>query len=332
MTRTIVLALAGLAFAACSTSPAPNVANTTPRAAVATPASLPANVSFSEAGWYSEQVKLSGRLFTPASATAAAKAPAVVLAPAYGETADTLDPYAAELAAQGIIALAVDYRGWGRSGAELYLGERVSTYDPQRFSEHTADIVFRRGRIDPEHQVQDLRNAITYLQSLPNTDRAKIGVAGLGLGGGHVISVMAMDARAKAGVAITPDIPGQGEEEKSFVPDAQTQAEMIKLAREGAPPRTSSASKARNEQENRLMGNEYKPYWRLDAIPQTASVRFIIAENDKVLDNSSNASPAAKELKGPNDIKVIAGAGHKLDAAQTSEAAKLTAEWLKQKL
>ena len=333
MTRTFAfigaLALAGLAFAACSTSPAPNVANSAPRAAVAAPASLPASVSFSEASWYSEQVKLSGRLFTPASAAAGAKAPAVVLAPAYGETADSLDAYAAELAAQGIVALAVDYRGWGRSGAELYLGERVSTYDAQRFSEHTADIIYRRGRIDPEQQVQDLRNAITYLQSLPNVDRAKIGVAGLGLGGGHVVSVMAMDTRAKVGVAITPDIPGQGEEEKSFVPDAKTQAEMIKLAREGAPPRTPAATKARNEQENRLMANEYKPYWRLDAIPQTSAVRFIIAENDEVEDNSANAGPAAKELKGPNDVKEIARASHKLNAAQTSEAAKLTAEWLK---
>jgi dienelactone hydrolase len=321
-----LLALAGLALAACSTSPAPNVVDSAPRAAIASPASLPASVSFSEASWYSEQVKLSGRVFTPASATTAAKAPAVVLAPAYGETADTLDAYAAELAAQGIFALAVDYRGWGRSGAELYLGERVSTYDAQRLSEHTADIIYRRGRIDPEQQVQDLRNAITYLQSLPNVDRAKIGVAGLGLGGGHVISVMAMDARAKVGVAVTPDIPGHGEEEKSFVPDAKTQAEMIKLAREGAPPRTASAAKARNEQENRLMANEYKPFWRLDAVPQTASVRFIIAEND------TSARPAAKELKGANDVKVIAKTGQKLDAAQTSEAAKLAAEWLKQKL
>lgn len=343
MKRVVAFALTGLVLAACSTSPAPNVASAAPRAAVVQPAALPAGVSFQEATWYSEQVKLSGRLFIPSVFTpgtwllppgvnAPPKAAAVVLAPAYGETAETLDAYAAELAAQGIIALAVDYRGWGRSGAELYLGERVSTYDAQRFSEHTADIVYRRGRIDPEQQVQDLRNAITYLQSLPNVDRAKIGVAGLGLGGGHVISVMAMDARAKAGVAITPDIPGQGEEEKSFVPDAKTQAEMIKLAREGAPPRTALAAKARNEQENRIMAHEYKPYWRLDAIPQTAAVRFIIAENDKAIDNSANARSAAKELKGPNDVKVIARAEHKLDAAQTAEAAKLTAEWLKQKL
>jgi dienelactone hydrolase len=336
MTRKIALALAGLALpafvlAACSSAPALQASNAAPRAEITAP-SLPAMVSFKEATWYSEQVKLSGRLFTPAAATGSAKAPAVVLAPAYGETAESLDAYAAELAAQGIIALAIDYRGWGRSGAELYLGQTLGTYDAQRFSEHSADIVYRRGRIDPDHQVQDLRNAITYLQSLPNVDRAKIGVAGLGLGGGHVISVMAQDTRARVGVAITPDIPGQGEEEKSFVPDAATQAEMIKLAREGAPPKTALAARTRNEQENRLMANEYKPYWRLDAVPQTAAVRFIIAESDEFLDNFTNARPAAKELKGPNDIKVIAKASHKLNTAQTSEAAKLAAEWLKARL
>jgi dienelactone hydrolase len=332
MKRIAALALAGLAFSACSSGPSPQASSTdAPRGAITAP-SLPARVSFREASWYSEQVKLSGRLFTPASASASAKAPAVVLAPAYGETAESLDVYAAELASQGVVALAVDYRGWGRSGAELYLGERVDTYDKMRFSEQTPDIVFRRGRIDPDHQVQDLRNAITYLQSLPEVDRAKIGVAGLGLGGGHVISVMAMDTRAKAGVAITPDIPGQGEEEKSFVPDAAAQAEMIKLAREGAPPKTASAAKARNEVENRLMANEYKPYWRLDAVPQTSAVRFIIAESDEFLDNFTNARPAAKELKGPNDIKVIAKASHKLSEAQTAEAAKLAAEWLKARL
>lgn len=332
MKRSALLALAGLALSACSTGPSPQASSTdAPRAEITAP-SLPARVSFKEANWYSEQVKLSGRLFTPAAASASAKAPAVVLAPAYGETAETLDAYAAELAAQGIIALAVDYRGWGRSGAQLYLGERVDTYDKMRFSEQTPEIVFRRGRIDPDHQVQDLRNAITYLQSLPQVDRAKIGVAGLGLGGGHVISVMAQDTRAKAGVAITPDIPGQGEEEKSFVPDAATQAEMIKLAREGAPPKTASVARARNELENRLMANEYKPYWRLDAVPQTAAVRFIVAENDEFLDNFTNARPAAKELKGPNDIQVIARASHKLNAAQTAEAAKLAADWLKARL
>jgi dienelactone hydrolase len=330
MKNLAALALAGLILSACASGPSSSPqTSSAPATPIAAPA-LPSGVTFKEASWYSEQVKLSGRLFMPANVSG--KAPAVVLAPAYGKTAETLDAYAAELASQGIIALSVDYRGWGRSGAELYYGERLDSYDKQRLTDQSVNLVYRRGRIDPEHQVQDLRNAITYLQSLSTVDRAKIGIAGIGLGGGHVISVMGMDTRARVGIAITPDIPGQGEEEKSFAPDAATQAEMIKLAREGAPPKTASAAKARNEQENRLMGNEYKPFWRIDAIPQTAAVRFIIAENDEFLDNFTNARPAWAEIKGSKDVKVIAKAMHDLNAAQTSEAAKLTAEWLKQKL
>ncbi|HEX5006507.1 MAG TPA: alpha/beta fold hydrolase [Hyphomonadaceae bacterium] len=323
-------ALLGLALSACASSAAPMEQAAPAAFHMASP--LPANVMLSEANWYSEQVRVSGRLFQPAGPADSASRPAVVLAPGWGETAETLDAYAGDLAAQGIVALTIDYRGWGRSGAYLYLGEPLAVYDKMRFSEQTPKLVFRRGRLDPEHQVQDLRNAITFLQSLPGVDRAKIGILGLDMGGGHVISVMSMDTRAKAGVAITPLIYGQGEEEKSFAPDAATQAELVKLARDGAPPTTETAARARNNQEERLALREYKPFWRLDAVPQTAAVRFIVAETDDEIDNVVHARAAARELKGLNDVRSLPGALHKLSPAQTAEAAKLAAEWFKQQL
>lgn len=333
MKRLAAFALLGLALAACASGPSPAPqASASAGGPITAPAQLPAGVNFREANWYSEQVRLSGRLFTPASFSASSKASAVVLAPGWGEMAASLDVYATELAKEGIVALVVDYRGWGRSGAELYLGERVDTYDKMRFSEQTPEIVFRRGRLDPEHQVQDIRNAITFLQSEPGVDRARIGVAGIDMGGGHVISVLGMDARAKAGVAITPLIYGQGEPEKSYVPDAATQAELIKLARDGEPPKTASAAKARNEVEARLALMDYKPFWRLDAVPQTAAVRFIVAETDDEIDNIIHARAAVRELKGPTDVKSLPNALHTLTAAQKAEAARLTAEWMKQKL
>jgi dienelactone hydrolase len=322
--------LLGIALSACAsaTSPEPQHASGPVASAIA----LPSGVTMREANWYSEQVRVSGRLFAPSGPADGAAKPAVVLAPDWGKTAETLDAYAAELAVQGIVALAIDYRGWGRSGAELYLGERVDTYDKMRFSEQTPDIVFRRGRLDPEHQVQDLRNAITFIQSEPGVDRARIGILGIGLGGGHVVSVMGMDARAKVGVGVTPDIPGQEDPEKSFLPDAASQAEMIKLAREGAPPRTEAAARARNAQEGRLALAEYKPFWRLDAIPAAAAVRFIVAETDDFLDNAVNARAAARELKGAKDVQSLPGALHQLTPAQTAAATKLAAEWFKQRL
>ena len=326
------LALLTLALSACVSTVVSPIEQAAAPAAFQMANPLPANVTVSEASWYSEQVGVAGRLFAPAGPADGASRPAVVLAPGWGETAETLDAYAGELAAQGVVALAVDYRGWGRSGAHLYLGESLTMYDKMRFSEQTPELVFRRGRLDPDHQVQDVRNAITYLQSLPGVDRSRIGVLGIDVGGGHVISVMSMDTRTKAGVAVTPLIYGQGEEEKSFMPDAATQAELIKLAREGAPPKTEAAARARNRQEERLALREYKPFWRLDAVPQTAAVRFIIAETDDEIDNMIHARAAARELKGPNDVKSLPGALHKLTPPQTAEAARLAAEWFKQRL
>lgn len=329
--KTLAAALLGLTLTACTT-PGAQVPQGPVQASIASTVTLPNGDTMKEALWYSEQVRVSGRIFLPAGHGMGSNAPSVVLAPGEGATAETLDTYAAALASQGIVALTVDYRGWGRSGGHIYLGERIDTYDKMRFSEQTPELVIRRGRIDPEHQVQDLRNAITFLQGAAGVDRTRIGVLGIDLGGGHVISVMSMDARAKVGVAITPLIFGQGEEEKSLLPDAGAQAAMIRLAREGAPPRTASEARERNKLERRLALSEYKPYWRLDAIPQTAAIRFILAGADDQIDNFTHAHPAARELKGPHDVQTIPGALHKLTPAQTAEAAKLAAEWLKLRL
>ncbi len=324
-------ALTFLTLAACASGPGQGPTASAP-GAVASTVGLPAGVTIKEANWYSEQVRVAGRLFLPSGFSANSKAPGVVLGPAWEATAESLDAYAAALAAQGIVALSIDYRGWGRSGAELYLGQRVDTYDKMRFSEQTPDIVFRRGRLDPDHQVQDLRNAITFLQSEPGVDRTRIGILGVDMGGGHVISVISMDTRAKAGVAVTPAIFGQGETETSFVPDKATQANLIRLAREGAPPRTAEDARARNKLESELALGEYKPFWRLDAVPQTAAIRFIIAEADEALDNVVHARAAARELKGATDVKPLSGALHALTPAQTAEAARVAAEWMKEKL
>ena len=85
-------------------------------------------------------------------------------------------------------------------------------------SEHTALLAVRRGRLDPEDQVQDIRNAITFVQSDAGVDATRIGVLGVDLAGGHVVSVMGLDARAKSGVAVSPGIPGAGEAKLSTFP------------------------------------------------------------------------------------------------------------------
>lgn len=288
----------------------------------------PAAHAQTDVSWYSEQVKVVGRLHAPATA---GKHPAVILAPGWGQTAATMETYAKALAEKGVIALAIDYRGWGKSGGFIYLGERIDTYDLRRVSDQTANLVIRRGRLDPEQQVQDIRNAITFLQGRDNVDQTKIGVLGVGMSGGHVIQVMGMDARAKSGVAITPVIAGGGETPKSYIPTTADRALLVKYARE-ALPRNKGDMEKRNADEARLSLLEYKPFWRIPGIPESASVRFIVAGADKEVDNAKHALAASKALKASNDVQTLPNAGHKLTAAEQTEAAKLAADFISQKL
>ncbi len=318
--RTLAI-LSALALA----GPATSQAEAPQKQAAATP-----GVMQREAVWYSEQVRVVGRLFKPAGATG--DLPAAILAPGWGRTADTLDVYAAQLAASGIVALTIDYRGWGRSGGFVYLGERFDSYDRQRFTDATPELVIRRGRLDPDAQVQDIRNAITYLQSRPDVDPNRIGVMGVDMAGGHVVSVMGMDARAKAGVALTPIIPGAGETPQSFVPDSVTQQQMIRLARDGAPPRNAGEAKARNALEASLALAEYKPFWRLSAIPADHPIDFIAAGTDDKVDNAANAVAAYRAMRANGMIETIEGARHALKPDQAAEAARMAAAFFKSKL
>ena len=288
--------------------------------AVAVPLAAQAQTS-RDVHWFSEQVQVSGKLFLPAGASANSKLPGVVVAPGWGQTEASVEAYAKALAAKGVAALAIDYRGWGKSGGFIYLVDNVRNEDRLRFSNHTPKLAIRRGRLDPPAQIQDIRNAITYLQSEAGVDRARIGVLGVDIAGGHAVSVAGLDARIKAAEAITPVIDGRDAQPLSHIPNAADQAAMIRLARTGAVPQTNAEAKARNAVEARLGLAEYHPFWNLAGIPQTTAVGFVIAQNDEVVNNDANAGAAVKALKGPTETKVIAGAKHRLTPAQTDAAA-----------
>jgi dipeptidyl aminopeptidase/acylaminoacyl peptidase len=54
------------------------------------------------------------------------------------------------------------------------------------------------GRIIPQEEVRDARNALTFLQAQPEVDPDRIGVLGWGLGGGIAVCAAAEDLRFKA--------------------------------------------------------------------------------------------------------------------------------------
>jgi uncharacterized protein len=288
-------------------------------------APLPDGVAAKDVRFYSEGVECYGKIFTPRNFSAESKAPAVALAPDWGETAPSIEKYAAHFASRGLVAMVIDYRGWGRSGGFLQTVDEVKTDDRLRFSQMTARVRIRRKRLIPREQILDIRNALYYLQGEPGVDRARVGVWGAGMAGGHVIVIAAIDARIKAAVAQTPIIEGKDAPRKAYAPTGALLLAEQKRARAGYLPVT----RASTDVETRLALAEYHPFWYVEQIQQKTAVMFVIAEKDVRVNNESNAIAASKLLKGPTDVAPLPGVTHTQigSGAAFNTAATAAAEW-----
>lgn len=93
-------------------------------------------------------------------------------------------PYHEALTAAGFAVLIFDYRGFGDSGGD-------------------------RETLSPRMQLEDLVNAVTYLQVRDDIDAARLGVFGSGgTGGGNAVLLAATDRRINCAVAQVPVADG----------------------------------------------------------------------------------------------------------------------------
>ena len=88
-----------------------------------------------------------------------------------------LAPFADALSAAGIAVLLFDYRYYGSSGGEP------------------------RNQVVPRDQMEDYRNALTWLSLHDQIDPQRLGIWGTSFSGGHVLHIAAYDARVKAVVS-----------------------------------------------------------------------------------------------------------------------------------
>jgi hypothetical protein len=282
----------------------PAVVPTVRGGAASASTALPGGVTTRDITFFSEDVRCAGRLYLPAGFTAGAAARAVVLAPGWGQTATSMAPAAAQLAARGIVALAIDYRGWGRSGGFVFPVTPIQTDDRLRFSQHTATVRIQRKRLVPSHQIMDIRNAVSWLQGEPGVDRARIAVWGTDLAAGHAVMVAATDPRVAAIVAQSPVVPGSTVTPAAWAPPTSMLRDEIARVRQqlkGSPDQL-------NTLESRAALAQYHPFHYLDHIPKalpmlivapdTAEVRTLRARLAGPTDVAADVAAAADWLRG----------------------------------
>lgn len=132
--------------------------------------------------FFSDGIELTGYLHIPADLTRGQRRSAVLLCHGFGASQDRVLPdVAADLARRGHVALTIDYRGFGESQG-------------------------LRWRMMPQEQVRDIRNALTFLQTLDMVDPDRLGLWGTSFGGANVTYVAGVDAR----VACTVSLVGVG--------------------------------------------------------------------------------------------------------------------------
>lgn len=124
-----------------------------------------------------------GWLYTPDDG--AGPYPAIVMAGGWCYVKELVQPYYAEMFAKaGFAALLFDYRNFGSSDGT------------------------RRQHIDPNWQIEDYKNGISFLETLDEVDSDRIGAWGLSYSGGHVLIVGATDPRVKCIASQIPVIDG----------------------------------------------------------------------------------------------------------------------------
>ncbi|MCK0150874.1 alpha/beta hydrolase [Marivita sp. S6314] len=125
-----------------------------------------------------------------------APCPAIIMAHGFGAVKEMyLDRYAETFAAAGFAVLVFDYRRLGASDGTP------------------------RQEIDPAAQIEDYRNAISWMSAQPDVDAKRIGLWGTSYSGGHVLVLAATDPRVKCVVSQVPTISGNAVGKRRFTPE-----------------------------------------------------------------------------------------------------------------
>jgi uncharacterized protein len=299
-------------------------------------------VTAKEVTYFSDGIGCYARIFYPKGFSATGKTPGVVLGQGWAGTHFSIEKYGARFAERGLVAMVIDYRGWGSSDPFIAQAQpTVTTADPSQKLDATRiiktkmDVVLKRTRLLPMKMVEDYRNAISYLQGEPGVDPDRIGVWGSSFAGGHSIVTAALDARVKAVSVQVASIAG-GHAPVGPAPFRPAQlADAIKRARtgEGGEYETGYSTRRMVDVETQQAVAEYRPFHHLKAIGDRP-VQFVVAEKEELMKNADHAYAAMDVLTGPKKLISVPGITHfEMYINEPFEiSANAAAEWFREHL
>ncbi len=279
--------------------------------------------------FFSEGTKMEGDLFLPSDYKAGERRPGIVLCHGFtGVRTMILGDYAKAFAEAGFVAMTFDSRGYGGSEGTWR-------------------------RLIPLEQIDDIRNAISYFETLPEVDPDRIGLWGTSFGGANAPYTAAVDNRIRAVVGQV----GFGDGER-FLLDTRRFGERDHLlkkvaedrrrrATEGVGDRLSPLDALNSPQTNAFLGDalkdvkpaqidiswetiektlEYKPIEIVDRIAPRALL--LIGARDDDLCKIEGYEKMYERAREPKKFVVLPITHYEIYAGKwLAESSRLAVEW-----
>ena len=279
------------------------------------------------------------------------------------EAADASPAASTGAAASGPLPAVIFTNGWG-AYHEMYeeMAERFCNAGYVTLQYET------RGSAGPRREFQlcgtewkdDINAAISYMWGCANVDRARIGLAGVSMGGAMTLIQGAVDPRVKALYAMAPYINGEIGEHQRYLREASEERwqEFLQLCFEDAAARAHGYEGAKPELNYSFMTDSYfepdeklkevrrkyplamtrEPYestWNvylyvdaLDAVRKIRIPTMIVHGTGDTLLRYQDSEMLYENLAAPQkEFHLIEGAQHELPLCATEESTKYGLEW-----
>ena len=278
---------------------------------------MPEGVTTKEVVYYSEGVACYGKVFYPKGFDATKKTPAVVLGQGWAGTHVSIEKYAAAFAKHGLVAMAIDYRGWGNSEgtarviSPVNLGGGMEKDEKRHEIVKNATVWIKRTKLDARDQQDDYRNAISFIQGEPGVNPDLIGVWGSSYAGGNSLAVAGQDARVKV---IAVQIPGIGGDPTGTKPQnyaGPILADAIKRARTGQGAEMwTGYSRSLLIDSEMLEANRENNTLQWAKNIGTRPFMVVVAQYDELINNNNAGKAAIDMATGPKEYIVVPDITH----------------------